>query len=262
MGAVVLVKASIFWMALMGGLGGTFLSSVAHASPWGQMGGAYVIINRFDQYWSSAEDRSFKQSNIQIYGEAGLPKKLTVGGKATYTAQHIERPGFEDHPQGISEAEVFLQRRLMKRGRSVLSAKAAYAAPTQISSALVNGVNTERDGAVQLSGLYGWSTGPIFVGGEGGYRHSFGGDADQMRLNFTLGHKARNGRLVLVELFNTISVTDPAFGGVDYDLVTLSPSIVLPARGKHKLQLGATIDLHGRNVDNGYSAFISFWKER
>ncbi|MEM9421365.1 MAG: hypothetical protein AAF986_02470 [Pseudomonadota bacterium] len=241
---------------------GVVTLSTATASPWGQTGGAYIVVEQFEQYWSNADDRRFTQSTVQLYGEAGLPKKITVGGKIAYADQTIENPTLVDRPQGLTGAEVFLQRRLVQRGNSVLSTKATYAAPTKVTSALLDGKNTKQDGAVELSGLYGWSAGSVFMGGDLGYRRSLGGDADQARLHLTLGHKGRSGRLILVDLYNTFSITNPSTTGLDYDLISLSPSIVIPGWRKSKLQIGAKIDLYGRNVDPGYGAFISIWHER
>lgn len=47
--------------------------------------------------------------------------------------------------------------------------------------------------------------------------------------------------------------------GIDYDLVTVAPAVLLHLSDRRKLQIGARIDVLGRNLDKGVGGFISLW---
>ncbi len=231
----------------------------AYASPWGQSPREGLTITKLDHYRASDDARRFAQTSLETYAEFGLTPDWTVGGKLSYGWQDIKNAAFEDQRTGLIEADGFVQRRLFRTDHQVGALQLLYAAPVSTRSVFNPPLESGRDAAIQIGARHGWSVGPHFIASSAGYRASLGDDADQFRFDVTFARKDESGRLFLLDVFNTVGLTDAAPGGVDYDLTTLSPSIVLPVTERTQVQIGGGVDLAGRNLDKGGRLFVALW---
>lgn len=239
-------------------------ASAAAASPWGQPAGERLQILKFDYYDTGEEDgRQFRQGAFELYSEHGFGGNWTLGGKTTSAYQEITAGEYQDERFGLTEAEVFVQRAIPTAENEALALRLAYGFPTGSRSLLYDGDEVDgRDAAIELGALWGYSEGKSFIATKTAGRASLGDDADEFRFDVTLGHRAGERRLWLLDVYTTLSVTEAEQdNGTDYDLVSVAPSFVTPLSKHVRLQIGARADLWGDGLDTGTGAFLAVWIE-
>ena len=243
------------------GLGG------AEASPWNRDPGRGLTISRVGYYEASAEGRRFEQTTSELYAEIGVTERFMLGGKLSYAFQEIGQeaaapasvPVGADALSGFAEGSVFVQGQLARWDGGAVSVMATYGMPTETVSRLGTERAFSRDGSAGGSVLLGLGGGRTFGAFRLGYEGSLGRDADFLRSEATMGAHLSEGVTMMVEAFDTRAVADAALGGADYDLTQVAPSLVLRLPRRMKLQLGATLDAAGRNVDLGAGGFVALW---
>ena len=164
-----------------------------------------------------------------------------------------------DALSGFAEGSVFVQGQVARWDSGALSVMASYGMPTETVSRLGTARAFSRDGHAGGSVLLGLGEGAAFGALRLGYESSLGRDADFLRSEATAGFHLSERAMLMVEAFDTRAVAGAGLGGVEYDLTQVAPSLVLRLPRRMRLQLGATFDAAGRNVDLGAGGFVALW---
>ena len=248
-------------------VGAAALLGSAEASPWNRDQGELLTISRYGYYEAEATERRFTQSSSDLYLEYGATDRLMAGAKLSYVWQNLEAatPSSEGAPlpldalSGFAEASFFAQSEVRRWDGGVLSVMASAALPTETASRIGTDRAFARDAHAGISVLGGLDRGPLFATGRLGTEVSLGDDADLLRTEVTGGWHASGRTMLMLEVYDTRALTAPGPDGVDYDLTQAAPSLVLRVRERWRLQVGATVDLAGRNVDLGTGGFVALW---
>ena len=248
-------------------------AGTAHASPWNRDGADLFTITR--NAWFAAEGgdagegtaRRFEQSSVEVYTEYGLNDTLMAGGKAIYAWQTVTEQATSGADEatrldGFAEAEMFVQGQIARWEGGAVAVMATAAAPTRTSSRSQDGLAFERDARAGAAVLAGWSRERAFATLRAGPDISLGDDAHTLRVEGTVGRRFGERTVLLGEAYWTQSLGGAAPGGVDFSVLRAGPSVVLPIRGRLRLQLGGTFDVAGEDVDLGASGFVAFWVGR
>lgn len=154
----------------------------------------------------------------------------------------------------------------MTRGQQVFAARLLYAAPSALRSQALGRALDDRDAAVEAAALWGQSNERSFVAVDAGYRRSLGADAHQFRGQMTYGRYLGRRVMLLTDVNITAGLGGVDPGGADYDVVKLTPSllVVLADRKKTRLDLraGLSVDLVTRGTDPSRAGFIELWLVR
>lgn len=101
-----------------------------------------------------------------------------------------------------------------------------------------------------------------YADGEISYRANFDGAADEVHVDFMLGLKFLDQRLIFeVKEINTFGMHNPKTDFLpDYSLFTIIPNIQLFTRDKTLgLQIGLQQDFYGVNIGKGFAPFVALW---
>lgn len=238
------------------------------ASPWGQAKGDVFVsarssyfVARADPPDAAADPRRLTRQDQDVYVEAGLGPRLTIGGKFVY-GYSAYFDGFETFSStGVQEAEGFAQYRIAGGGRSVLSARLIGGGFTRRQFAgRRDAFEGGADAELRLSYGRTLTDGPInlFVTGEAGYRRRFGPGADQIRGEAMLGVQRRRAYFI-AGARTTTSIGAAARGGSDYDIIKLEGVIVVPATRRLSVTFGGSHEVSGRKTLRGDAASIGLW---
>ncbi|MEL6478777.1 MAG: hypothetical protein AAFR17_15715 [Pseudomonadota bacterium] len=233
------------------GTGQLILSTGRRVAPVGALAGGL------------AEDDA---NTTQIFIEYGLLDGLTIG--ATLFAELSST----DLGEGSASAGLFLRKRLWQGQKGVLSVQAGYVHPIEDLFPGDFGRNgTGSVPEVEARVLYGHSWwgdwGSAFFSGEAGYDWRGDDDADEIRLDATIGWEPWRCCLAILSGFTTIPVSgdeDPAFKIAPSFAYTIWPEI--PRNGKKPqgpvrpgtIQIGLNYDL--LNPDDGLGVQVSIWR--
>ncbi len=236
----------------------------ADASPWGRAPGAFFLSSRFDYFSAAAAEARFERYESNTYGEIGLPAAFTIGGKVVYGTSIATGDLTPTAASGVSEAELFLQRELIRKGGSVVALKLTGASPTRFAAGARPGFVS--DGAdLEARVLYGATIVErplkVFATAEAGYRRRFGDGADQVRLDGLVGVAPTPRLLFLGEVLSSVSARNEQLGGSDFDIVRAQSSAVVRFSKRWAIQGGASFEFAGRNVLLGETYFVGLWTE-
>lgn len=228
----------------------------ANAGAWSYDPGTWQTFETLEMFAADGPNYEFSQLTIRTRNEYGLAPRLHVGSVVGHAQQQVSGPNYDIYLDGINQAEVYAQYALPTDGRrvSALRMTGIFKTSTYVQRQRAMG----QDAALGLSWLTGVGDEHFFAEADMGYRRSLGDDADQLRLEGTLGLK-RGRAMLLVQSFHTKSVLPKDVDGVDYDLGQLSVSAVLPVRKRVRFEIGARADLYTRAIDPGMTAFFSIW---
>ena len=245
----------------------------AHASPWARADGELLLISRAEYFHATLApelspdglvNSEFFRLESNTYVEFGLTEKITIGGKALYGNSWLQRYSGTETANGFTEIEAFAQYQFLQTSTDAASVRLAVARPASFQSG-ARANQQSNDLSAEAAILYGrnFPAAPfkVFTAVEAGYRKSFGNSADQVRLQTTLGAEPLPRVLVLLEGFSTISMRNEGFGGVDYDVTKLQPSIVYRVGRRLSVQAGMNKEVAGRNLAMGRTFFIGLWSE-
>ena len=243
---------------------GFALAGAAHASPWNRDAGDLFTITRNAWFAASADnpdgtERRFEQASAELYTEYGVTDRVMAGAKVIYAWQTTDDGLREDRLDGFAEAEGFVQGQLATWEGGALALIATVAAPTSTTSRLIDGRAFERDARAGAAVLAGWDLGRSFATVRAGPDVSLGIDAHTLRVEGTLGRRVGERTVLLGEAYLTQSLGGADPGGADFSVLRAGPSVVLPVWRAVRMQLGATFDVTGEDVDLGASGFVAFW---
>lgn len=256
----VLLGGAMGWRLLFTGFGCAFFAAPAMASPWGQGSSDLLTIQTYGWYRASGDGREFDQQTVETYAELGLTSKTTLGGKLSWATQEqtFATSAATAH-EGINDAEIFIQHRVWEQDEHILAGYGLYAPQTTLTS-LTAGEAQGHDAAVELGVTYGRGGEQTFKTIQLGYRESLGNDAGQLRGQAKVGRHL-GSTLLLAEAYSTFGLQNPVADGQDYDVATLSASVAFRVTANSRLQIGASQDIYGRNLDKGHRLFVSYWFE-
>ncbi|NOX83970.1 MAG: hypothetical protein GXP06_13490 [Alphaproteobacteria bacterium] len=246
-------------------------SSTAAASPWARADNELFVISRADYFKADLGpvntingivDSRFERLMSNTYVEYGLTDNITIGGKALYGTSWLTRGRDTETASGFSEVEAYIQHQAFRSSTHAGAVRLAAARPANFSSGArpelqSNGVDMD------VSALYGRNmiTTPvkIFTTTEIGYRKRFGGAADHIRMDATIGFEPSDRFLVLFDFFSTISMQNENIGGADFDIVKIQPSLLWRATKRWAFQAGMTEEVASRNISTGRTYFFGLW---
>lgn len=244
---------------------GMALATGAVAGAWTQPPGSGQLIltasTKSGQFSPISGSRQGDDSSFgALYVEYGLREGLTIGG--TFFAEIA----IEGDDGDSADVGVFVRQRLWQ-GEHGDVASVQIGAKQEIN-ALLGGdfgapgsdPTNEISARLQYGKGWGFDWGSAFVSTEGGYHYQTDGDADEVRVDVTVGAQPYACCMLLLGLFTTV----PVEGGESV-AVKLAPSFAYTFRGAEgeiekplTLQIGLSQDL--ADFDDGLGVQLSLWK--
>ncbi|MEO1135980.1 MAG: hypothetical protein AAFW68_05115 [Pseudomonadota bacterium] len=248
-------------MAVLAGANG------AHASPWARPDGELLVISsaKYFQADLSSQDPAggeFQRIESDTYLEYGLTENVTIGGKAIYGNTWLTSGGLTQTSNGFTEIEGFAQYQFLRDEKQAGSVKLSVARPAAFQSGARENFQSDSVDA-EIAALYGrnivFEPVKIFAAAEAGYRRRFGGAADLIRSQITIGTEPSEHWVFLLEGFSTISLRNEDPGGADFDIVKIQPSLVYRFNRRWAIQAGMNEEIAGRNLALGRTFFLGVW---
>lgn len=256
-----------------------FSTSTIYGAAWLQPKGnlltiglnqAYNSCDFWDQSGELHSGSCFFQYAFAPYFEYGALEKLTL----------IVNPVFNTFNQGSQAVpfgfeNIFFGGRysLWKKDWTEISAQLGYNQPIRTSLFGSSTTSTyaiiNRMSYLDARILYGTGgptnkeqTNTWYADSELGYEPSFSGASDEIKVNFMVGWKTLNGRLVFeFQEWNAIKTSNPSNNQLpNYNLFTVMGDIIywfVP--GVVGLQAGLQQDLYGTNIGRGTAPIVSLW---
>lgn len=223
-------------------------------------GFASQSLRYFSTEFSTSQDVEFARASLGLYLEYGVMDQVTL---VVETDQ-----GFRADDMGFGAQDGrtggAVRVRLMKREKDVFSLQLGGSISlTGITSPAAPGGDKSDEIAVRALYGRGIET-PIGFGwfdSEFGYSHFSRDRADEWRLNLTLGVRPDENWLIMAQMFNTRSLNNGGFGGIDYDLTKLQFSAGRKLTEKKTLLVGFAHDVFTRGTTPGYEISVSLWSE-
>lgn len=247
------------------GLGLALAAGAAAAGAWTQKPGSGQVIlsasTKSGQFSPFAGGETGEDSTFAaLFVEYGLAEGLTGGGTIFVELK-------EDSDDGNSaDIGVFLRQRLWQ-GEAGDVASVQIGVKQGINAAFGDGFggpDADPTNEVSLRLLYGrgwgFDWGSAFLSTEGGYHLQTDGDADELRIDATVGAQFAPCCMGLLSLFSTV----PLSGEDEETAIKLAPSFAYSFRGEDEsvkpvtLQIGLSQDL--MDLDDGLGVQVSLWK--
>jgi len=251
----------------------------AQAGPWPQRegGGLFIASAGYLQADNSLANANpalgngtFSRLDLSLYGEYGLTDNITLGAATQVESVRLHGSITKGESAGLTDVDVFVRPVLWSDGESILSAQGTITIPTGYSRDHNPALG---DGAVGLEPRLLFGQGitigdwPSFIEVEAAYRFRLGAPADQVRLDGSLGVHVADDWMLLLQSRNTISMRNQSglalsgSLGTDYDLYTISLSVVHDLSPDWSIEFGATSEVGGRNYNTGNGVFLSVWRK-
>jgi hypothetical protein len=247
------------------------LAMAAYAGPWAQDKDAWLDIFTLRYYdstrfWNSSGNLSnvpiYTKYELDNYLEYGLTERLTLGAYLSALQSYTAAEGIH---RGDNDNEIFGRYVLWQENGKILSFEAffdllgsavQFNVPPSNShyntgEALLFGTSGELSKKQNSYWFFDTSAGLI-------QRYSSG---SQLQVNLEGGLKFYQNKLWLfLQEYNTLSLNKlKSPQGVNYNLFTISPSIVYWLAKGFGLQLGIAQDFYGQNVGKGTTKFVAGW---
>ncbi len=246
-----------------------FCCTLVYAGAWVQPAGQGLNIfsvRRYlsDRYWTSGgrlqSTPTYAKNSVEEYLEYGVTDKLTLGlyvsGLQSHTSAMGTRGGVND--QLLLGRYLFWTSGSMVASFQLMVDKLGPGANVNIPPQN-SGFNSGESILLGTSGSV--KTGQFwFADASLGLvqRYSAG---NQVQLILEGGYKMKNDSLwFMLQNYNTFSSDHINYPqGIQYNLITIAPSMVYWVTHSVALQAGVTQDLYGQNVGKGASAFLAMW---
>lgn len=248
--------------------------SYSHPAAWNHKEAKGIFINSLS-YYSTKEffdiegkkqpQPKFSKYESQFYYEYGHADDVTLGinSRLQYLGQDSSGNSY-----GIDNVEIFARQRIYDDGEYVFSVQPLIKIPGiyQKNSRRFFG---ERQYDVELRLLGAKSFKAFdenhFVNLETAFRKREGSPSDEIRIDATLGMRARSDIMFLGQVFATFatktqkSSTFLNVNSADYDAVKLQGSIVYELDKEKSLQFGLFQNIEGKNTGAGGGLIFSLW---
>ncbi len=229
----------------------------------------YKTAKLFDRDGKEQSQSSYQKTELNGMVEYGYSDDLTIGG-----AFFLQQVAAEQGARGIpKKANALIDPSLHARYK--MPDLGAWVTSLQTSLTLPDLMNKQdqdifgpRQMDVELRALMGRNFDLFerrhFVNLEGGYRHRLEEPGDEWRFDSTLGIRVSDRHLVLLQWFETMSVdgvgsNSLAANSLNYDLTKLQASYVVSRREWVDIQVGAFMNVRGRNTGAGHGFLTSLW---
>lgn len=258
--------APLHWMRL-GTLSLTLsmaaLAGTAQASAWPQPeGGGQVIIsgayNRlnvqgFDNLGRPSGTGTLQQFALQPYWEHGLTQRWTLGFSPRLQAAWMDQGAIRGSGYGLTEAAFFARYALWRGEGQAFSIQGGVFTPGFSSSAMPR--VGERFASTEIRAAYGIGREigglNVFASLQAAYRLRFGSNADEIRLDATVGARPFENWMVFVQSLNTIGMRNGRASGTDFDVYRLGLTVAYQINARNSIMLGYSRDIAGRRVALG-----------
>lgn len=220
------------------------------------MDGRSLSISTVEFYRSTSLNSQFRQLTSRTYNEWPVGDDLTFGAKIGHAWQVSETETETTQLSGINEAYLFAAKHWRGERGWAFASRMTGVLETEKFARDVRIAG--QDAAIGLAGVIGRSNDHFFAEIDFEERFSLGIDADQFRLQATVGVNY-GPALIIVQSALTESHANSAAGGLNYDLGQISLSSVFPLSRRFSFEVGGRRDVYGEGIDKGTSAFISLW---
>lgn len=256
------------------------LPSSSQAAAWLKEVGEGLLIANVQQYTSNKywnrqghlkSGPRFNQFSVNPYLEYGAFPCITLGlnpfAKRISQRQQVSKFGLNN----ITPFALILIR---KKDWSSFSAQISYNQPFKSKffgpnqpPLSVYGI-IDRQRYLDLRLLYGTGgtfdkaqTKTWYADGEVSFRRNFDGAADEIHVDFMLGFKILNQKLIFeVKELNTFGLHNPKNNRLpNYSLFTIIPNIQFWMTDTIGFQFGVQQDFYGINIGKGNAPFVALW---
>ena len=252
----------------------------SNAAAWLQPKGNGLVIGNVQsytscKYWDKQGNLHsgpcFRQFSANPYTEYGLTSKVTLILNPTFLG--YSQAG-QNSPFGLGYVNLGGRFQLSHKDYDTFSFQILYNQPfksknfgnNNIPSAQYTLANQQK--YVDLRLLYG-TGGKLntkeyttwYADAEASFRPYFQGAADEFHIDFMLGLKTLNQRLIYeIQELNTLSLHNPSnYQQPNYNLFTIMPSIIYWYKPNVAFQVGVKQDFYGTNIGRGTAPFIALW---
>lgn len=236
----------------------------AQASPWNREDGALFVSTTADYYWSKTAVSRYTRINSDTYLEFGLTPAWMLGGRVSYGTSISDSAAGSITDSGLNEAELYLQRQLLRGAHSATSLKLSGSRSGSLSTDAQSGAPTPNM-EFEIRALHGrdivLKPFKIFATTEVAYRRRIGGDADQIRADALVGIEPGSRFMFLLEAQSIISLRNEDRGFADFDLYKGQASVIWRKSRRWSFAAGARKELATRNIAPGTSLFLGVWSE-
>ena len=243
----------------------------AIAGPWPQPEGHGLWINTFGFSQTSNYagiqnpaygDGTFRRFEISSYGEYGLTDQITLSAAAGVQLRQLDTGNTVLSTGGVGDIETAARAAVWQSGGWTVATQGVVKVPTgyspTVNPALGNGqVDLEPRMLVGRGFTIGaW---PAFADIGAGYRFRLGTPSDQARIDGSLGIHPAKDWLLMLQSYNIIGMRNEESGGTDFDLSTLTVSVVHNFSTAWAVQLGGSSEIASRNFNRGNGGFVAVW---
>lgn len=221
-----------------------------------------VADTAFDAQGEESVSADFLKREIALFLEHGLTRAWTLVARPAYQQVSIGRESAEEEETGFAAFEIGARRVLFNRDAFVASAQMLAILPGEGENVLDAPLGAGGGGAEARllvgRGFDGWGEGG-FIEAQTGYRWRAGEDADEARLDLTVGWRPSRRWTGLLQGFSAWSMAEPtALRPYDHHRVQLSA--VRRINERWSFQIGGFRTVAGRNVIAEQAGFISLWR--
>ena len=247
------------------GLALVMVAPDAGASPWPQAEGGgqlltsttfqHLNVQGYDSQGRPSGRGSLDQLSVSPYWEHGLTQRWTIGIQPRLQASWMDLGASRSNGVGLADAALFARYAVWRDNGMVLSLQGTGVTPGTASTDSPR--IAEMNGSVEGRALFGISRAirdiNVFVGLEGAYRLRFGSNADEVRLDATLGFRPAERWFVFAQSLNTLGLRNATGTGADYSVYKAAMAVAYTITAQHSIVAAYTRDLGGRNVALGDS---------
>lgn len=245
----------------------------ALAAPWPQAEGQGFLIDTlsFVQADNHAGipnpaygNGTFRHFDLGSYLEYGLTNETTLGASAHLQLRQLETDATTLNSAGVGDIELFARPTVWRDESWIIAVQGLLKVPTGYSASANPRLG---DGQVDLEPRLlvgrGFMLGrwPAFADVECAYRFRFGSPSDQVRGDAIAGVHVRDDWMILVQSYNIVGLRNEKPGGTDFDLSTVTVSVVHDLSTKWAAQVGALSEVHSRNYNTGNGGFVAVWRK-
>ncbi|PCI38877.1 MAG: hypothetical protein COB50_01800 [Thiotrichales bacterium] len=259
-------------------VGATVLPNDVFAGAWVQKKGHWILISNFKWYescrfWDKNHNTHstsdcYRKFELNPYFEYGATDNLTLGVSAFL--RRIKQ-GAMSTSFSPGDLELLARYKVWQKGSDIFSIQSMFNIPMRHPdfSHLQSPNSTISNGQYAFEGRLLYSTSGHhkhskfywYANFELGYRKNFNHAADRVNFEWTVGVSDATYKWIIeLKQKNIIGMRNATKTyAPDYDLYSVSPSIIHWVTKHLAVQLGWDHDFYGRNIGQGNAVFVAIW---